>query len=68
MNPPHFFAQNTAGAQGKGNPAGCWLQRVPALGSKRWSSQEQENIPQVLWVLSLPAARPGLVLDLQPAL
>lgn len=48
MQPPHSFAP--AGAQRKGNPAGCWTQRVPAvaLSSKCRSSQGQENIPQVL--------------------
>lgn len=48
MQPPRSFAP--AGAQRKGNPAGCWTQRVPAvaLSSKCRSSQGQENIPQVL--------------------
>lgn len=48
MQPLCSFAP--AGAQRKGNPAGCWTQRVPAvaLSSKCRSSQGRENIPQVL--------------------
>lgn len=54
--PSPACAQIPAGSHWKGNPVGCWMQQVPAMASapqagKCWSSQEQENIPQVVGVL-----------------
>lgn len=77
---PPASAQNPAGSHWKGNPVGCWMQQVPAMAGtpqagKCWSSQEQENIPQVVGVFilffilfSLPAAHTELVVGLLPAL